>query len=407
MKKIKSTPDNIILYIFSIVFFLLSCSVVKAQVGINTITPQSTFEVNGSVGQKVTTVTSNTTLDDTYNLVVCNNGSTAITITLPTAVGITGRIYTIKRDATSTANVTLTGTIDGVANLILAKAGEAETLFSNGTEWKTSNNYNSSSSSDWNLTGNTGTTAGTNFVGTIDAKDFVLKTNNTERLRTLSAGNIGIGVPAPTASLHIKPGTASAGTAPLKLTDGPLLTTVEPGAIEYKDHTFYASTYLVRRSIMLAQDVVVTPVAVSNTTTETTIYTSTMAANYLTIGKLMNIKLYGRFSTVNTSSIYTFRVKLAGITILTIASTGQNATNRPFDIDLRSTVRSIGTSGTIISYGKTQQDNLTPNIEIGNLASIDTTLANTISITVQWSNASTSNTLTLEGGATECVDQNF
>ncbi|MFV7234559.1 hypothetical protein [Flavobacterium sp. ZB4R12] len=214
-------------------------------------------------------------------------------------------------------------------------------------------------------------------------------------------------MPAPTASLHIKPGTASAGTAPLKLTDGPLLTTVEPEAIEYKDHTFYASTYLVRRSIMLAQDVVVTPVTVSNTTTETTIYTSTMAANYLTVGKLMNIKLYGRFSTVNTSSIYTFRVKLAGITILTIASTGQNVTDRPFDIDLRSTVRSIGTSGTIISYGKTQQDNLTPNIEIGNLASIDTTLANTISITVQWSNANAGNTLTLEGGATECVDQNF
>lgn len=407
MKKIKLTPDNIILYIFSIVFFLLSCSVVKAQVGINTITPLSTFEVNGSVGQKVTTVTSNTTLDGTYNLVVCNNGSTAITITLPTAVGITGRVYTIKRDATSTANVTLTGTIDGVANLILAKAGEAETLFSDGNEWKTSNNYNSSTSSDWNLTGNTGTTAGTNFIGTTDSQDFVLKTNNTERLRTLSAGNIGIGVPAPTASLHIKPGTASAGTAPLKLTDGPLLTTVEPGAIEYKDHTFYASTYLVRRSIMLAQDVVVTPVAVSNTTTETTIYTSNMAANYLTIGKLMNIKLYGRFSTVNTSSIYTFRVKLAGITILTIASTGQNVTNRPFDIDLRSTVRSIGTSGTIICYGKTQQDNLTPNIEIGNLTSINTTLANTITITVQWSDANTSNILTLEGGATECVDQNF
>lgn len=407
MKKIKLTPDNIILYIFSIVFFLLSCSVVKAQVGINTITPLSTFEVNGSVGQKVTTVTSNTTLDGTYNLVVCNNGSTAITITLPTAVGITGRVYTIKRDATSTANVTLTGTIDGVANLILAKAGEAETLFSDGNEWKTSNNYNSSTSSDWNLTGNTGTTAGTNFIGTTDSQDFVLKTNNTERLRTLSAGNIGIGVPAPTASLHIKPGTASAGTAPLKLTDGPLLTTVEPGAIEYKDHTFYASTYLVRRSIMLAQDVVVTPVAVSNTTTETTIYTSNMAANYLTIGKLMNIKLYGRFSTVNTSSIYTFRVKLAGITILTIASTGQNVTNRPFDIDLRSTVRSIGTSGTIICYGKTQQDNLTPNIEIGNLTSINTTLANTITITVQWSDANTGNILTLEGGATECVDQNF
>ncbi|MFV5703879.1 hypothetical protein ACM55F_18655 [Flavobacterium sp. XS2P12] len=405
MKKNELTPKNIRLYIFSIVFFLLSCSVVKAQVGINTITPQSTFEVNGSVGQKVTTVTTSTSLDENHSIIVCNNGSTAINLTLPTVTSCTGRIYIIKREVTSNANVTLIGTINGGANFILENAGDSVMLFSNGTEWKTTSN--SISSSSWSTTGNAGINSGTNFVGTTDSQDFVLKTNNTERLRVLSAGNIGIGVPAPTASLHIKPGTASAGTAPLKLTDGPLLTTVEPGAIEYKSHTFYASTYLVRRSIMLAQDVVVTPVAVSNTTTETTIYTSTMAANYLTIGKLMNVKLYGRFSTVNTSSIYTFRVKLAGVTVLTVTSTGQNVTNRPFDIDLRSTVRSIGTSGTIISYGKTQQDNLSPNIEIGNLTSIDTTLGNTISITVQWSNANSGNTLTLEGGATECVDQNF
>jgi hypothetical protein len=401
MKKIKLTQDIIIVYIFSIVFFFLSCSIANAQVGINTITPQSTFEVNGSIGQKVTTVAANTSLDESHNIVVCNNGSTAIDLTLPNATACSGRIYVIKREVTSTAYATLIGIVNGVSNFIIKNAGDSVTLFSNGIEWKTT------SSSSWSTTGNAGIDSGANFIGTTDSEDFVLKTNNTQRLRVLSAGNIGIGVTAPTASLHIKAGNVSAGTAPLKLTDGPLLTTVEPGAIEYKGHTFYASTYLVRRSIMLAQDVVVTPVTVTNTTDETTIYTSTMAANYLTTGKLMNIKLYGRFFTANSSTIYTFRVKLAGTTILTIASVGQNAVDRPFDIDLRSTVRSIGTSGTIISYGKTQQDNLSPNIEIGGLTSINTTLTNTISITVQWSNANTGNILTLEGGATECVDQNF
>lgn len=38
-------------------------------------------------------------------------------------------------------------------------------------------------SSDWSLTGNSGTTAGTNFIGTLDNEDFVIKTNSTERLR--------------------------------------------------------------------------------------------------------------------------------------------------------------------------------------------------------------------------------
>ncbi len=36
---------------------------------------------------------------------------------------------------------------------------------------------------DWKLTGNSGTTAGTNFIGTTDAQDVVIKANNTERGR--------------------------------------------------------------------------------------------------------------------------------------------------------------------------------------------------------------------------------
>ncbi len=35
----------------------------------------------------------------------------------------------------------------------------------------------------WNLTGNTGTSTSTNFLGTVDDKDIVIKTNNLERMR--------------------------------------------------------------------------------------------------------------------------------------------------------------------------------------------------------------------------------
>ncbi|MDR2204690.1 MAG: hypothetical protein LBE36_00785 [Flavobacteriaceae bacterium] len=44
----------------------------------------------------------------------------------------------------------------------------------------------------WGLTGNSGTTPGTNFIGTTDNKDFVFKTNNLERMRILSSGSVGI-----------------------------------------------------------------------------------------------------------------------------------------------------------------------------------------------------------------------
>lgn len=49
-----------------------------------------------------------------------------------------------------------------------------------------------SSSSGWSLAGNAGTTAGTNFVGTIDDNDLVFKTNNTEAVRIYSGGQIDI-----------------------------------------------------------------------------------------------------------------------------------------------------------------------------------------------------------------------
>lgn len=58
-------------------------------------------------------------------------------------------------------------------------------------------------SSDWTLVGNAGTNPGTNFIGTTDAQDFVIRTNNVERVRVESAGNVGIGTNNPNHTLHV------------------------------------------------------------------------------------------------------------------------------------------------------------------------------------------------------------
>lgn len=79
------------------------------------------------------------------------------------------------------------------------------------------------------------------YVGTTVAQPFVIGTNNVERMRILSGGNVGIGTTGPTAVLHLKAGTASAGTAPLKLTSGTLNTTPEAGAVEFLTDKFYGT----------------------------------------------------------------------------------------------------------------------------------------------------------------------
>ncbi|NDP26893.1 MAG: hypothetical protein GZ087_05625 [Flavobacterium sp.] len=187
MKTLAKNLLNIPFFVFFL-FFLVPF-MTNAQVGIGTTDPKSTFEVNGSFGQKINTITANTTLNDTYGIVICNNSLTAITVTLPDVTFCTGRVYTIKRNATSTAIVTIAGTIDGVTNLILKDANDSATLFSNGTEWKAVSNSNSS----WNVKGNTGTSSTTNYIGTADATDLVLKTNAISRVNITSAGVTTIG----------------------------------------------------------------------------------------------------------------------------------------------------------------------------------------------------------------------
>src|SRR5205823_3773968 len=47
-------------------------------------------------------------------------------------------------------------------------------------------------SQTWNLAGNTGTTQGTDFLGTTDAQPLIIKTNGKEALRVDSSGDVGI-----------------------------------------------------------------------------------------------------------------------------------------------------------------------------------------------------------------------
>jgi hypothetical protein len=63
----------------------------------------------------------------------------------------------------------------------------------------------------WQTTGNYGTNPAVNFAGTADAQDFVLRTNNIERLRILASGNIGVGIVVPVYPFHVVSGATASG----------------------------------------------------------------------------------------------------------------------------------------------------------------------------------------------------
>lgn len=70
--------------------------------------------------------------------------------------------------------------------------------------------------------------------------------------RSYFGGDVGIGQTAPTAYLHIKAGTATAGDAPLKFTSGTVNTTPEAGAMEYNNTPHFTNNDATRRHIVLA-----------------------------------------------------------------------------------------------------------------------------------------------------------
>jgi hypothetical protein len=81
----------------------------------------------------------------------------------------------------------------------------------------------------WQLTGNSGTAAGNEFLGTTDSQPLVIKTNNNEALRIDTNGNVGIGATSFTEKLSVA-GIVESTVGGIKFPDGTVQTTAASGA---------------------------------------------------------------------------------------------------------------------------------------------------------------------------------
>lgn len=80
----------------------------------------------------------------------------------------------------------------------------------------------------WWIAGNTGINPTADFIGTSDANDVIIKTNNLERARITSSGNVGINNSAPDASAIIDVTSSSQGILSPRLTTAQRLAIVSP-----------------------------------------------------------------------------------------------------------------------------------------------------------------------------------
>ena len=190
----------------SIVFFLvLQMTLLKAQnMGVRlpvATLPNTTLDVNGSTAFREGTALA---LSDGVNSDVALGDYSLFRITGPTAAfsitgfqsGQNGRVLTIINATTQVLTLIHQTTSVSLANNQINTGGNALSLAANGvatliysstlTKWVVTGGQGFTN--NWGLLGNTGTTAGTNFIGTTDAQDLVLKVNNTEGGRLSSTG---------------------------------------------------------------------------------------------------------------------------------------------------------------------------------------------------------------------------
>jgi trimeric autotransporter adhesin len=165
--------------------------------------PYALYAVNGKTGVagpsnilNVGTVTTGTAGTPASATITGTSPAQTINLVLPT--GANGKISLVKTGTEPAgANCAAGGTkieagVDNNSNSTL-EASEVTNI---------SYVCNADVNNGWKLTGNAGTTAA-DFIGTTDNKDFTIKKNNTEAIKILANGNVGIGTALPGTKLNI------------------------------------------------------------------------------------------------------------------------------------------------------------------------------------------------------------
>lgn len=157
--------------------------------------------------------------------------------------------------------------------------------------------------------------------------------------------------------------------------------------------------------------------AVANSTSETVIFPNvTVPANYLQDGRILRITAYGRHSTTGTPTL-TFRLRWGGVggTVLAASgaiTAGSAVTAAMWKVELIVQVRANGSSGSVYATGEVtvgedaastvgSATNAPAHDFMGSAGvatpaavTVDLTADTALSLTAQWSAASSSNTLT-------------
>ena len=181
------------------------------RLGIGTTTPQSTLEVAGSLGANYAQVTDATYTITNLDFYAVYNGTTPGTFTLPTAVGVKGRLFYLKNTTTAQTLTIAAPTGEGIngTTTLTIPAGQSVQLITSGVSTASTSSYeivafNSATAIGGPKSASNGLTLlGTDIqLGGQLTKNTVLDGVGAYTLG-LTNTTLGVGVAAPGATLHI------------------------------------------------------------------------------------------------------------------------------------------------------------------------------------------------------------
>jgi len=234
----------------------------KGYLGILTTAPDKPLEVNSPTGLGIRT-TYNDADGSAANYVDYSVGATGDATITPSGGDLTvvgnlgiGTIPSTQLEVEGTFPIIQSDLITNTASYAGFYSGNDGTLttylISGGTT-KSGTNFGINNASSGFLYTNNGALA----IGTANAYDLTLGTNSTGNITLKNGGNSGFGITSPTSVIHLKAGSATAGTSPLGFTSGPLLTVPVAGKVEFLTDRWYGTitTGALRKPFAFVNDI--------------------------------------------------------------------------------------------------------------------------------------------------------
>ena len=131
---------------------------------------------------------------------------------------------------------------------------------------------------------------------------------------------------------------------------------------------------------------------------------ATSGRDFRKAGNAFRVRAAGRYTTDDAASTVALALKVGSTTYHTITTTAATVTNAPWMIDWFFIVSAIGASGTAESYASAKTNNINKDAASTATITIDTTAAQTISLTATWTGGSAGDDISIRQFSVELLN---